>query len=292
MTGSPSAAALERLEDVHQAHALIREAWRHEPDHTLPGKGPDPGPTTGGGRSDPTARAAGRGDVQRGWVVAEVARLTIDLGQKLETLDGRERPSTVDFLTRRGRPAGSNLAASLALHRQWFEELTSTVCQLDTPTGYDDARELMVVVHHHASAMARASRWAHGHLVRPPAPDGLRVCDDDGCQDVLQDSDARFCRVCASRRERAAALRAAEVAREQARPLCAACGERLSVGDVDGGHQECQDCRTPRCGAEIRTDCTRPLTDDDIMRNATNCQPCRNWQSWQKRQERQDAIAS
>lgn len=280
---SPTGQARRRLRDVHSAHARLTRAWRYAPDHTLPGKGPDPGPTTGGGRSDPTGRAVAVVDQLRSNVLAETARITLELAEKMTDIDGDDRRGTCGYLTAHvRRPIGRQLSDVLALHKQLYETLARYVRELDGGTTYDDARELLPTVHHHASAIARCAAWAYGHLVRPNADPDDRVCDDETCQNVLEPPDGSklqelypgLCRMCASRRDRAAALRAAEVAREQARPLCPDCGQRLSEADVDDGHTSCLECRTPRCAGEIR-DCNEPLKRRDIAANAANCEACR-----------------
>lgn len=292
---TPTERAKRRTRDVEHARARIRRAWNHAPDPAVAATLNRTGPISGGDTSDPTLGATSARDHQRHTAVSELARITLALGETLtEKVDGQERPGSVDYLVRHihqrrpGQPSSdrpNGLRQVLALHEQWWNELVGHVATLDTPTGFDDARALLINVNEHANAIVRLSRWIYGVLVRPPADPNARVCDHPDCQEALGDDDGDECDHHAARRERAEAKRAAEIAAELARPLCPDCSARLSEEDVEGGHERCLDCRTPKCGAEIRTDCGRDLTEDDIARNATNCQPCRNWQSWKNRQD-------
>lgn len=273
---SPTEQAAKRTQDVEHARARIRTAWRHAPDPAVGATLNRTGPVTGGDRSDPTLTATSARDHQRASAAAELARITIKLGQTItHKVDGKERPGSVDYLVRHvhQRQPGQYASARrvgidhiLALHQQWWNQLVKHVETLDTPTGFDEARALLINVNEHANALARTARWIHGILVRPPAEDDVRVCDHPECQAAIGPDDGNECDIHTDRRRRAEQRRKAEAKLDLTRPRCAQqirrCDNRVSEADAARNRRNCAACRNAksRANTERTTDGEAAIT--------------------------------
>lgn len=285
MSAKPSDRASELMSTVDEAHAKLKRAWRSRPDGDLQTGRPETGRISSSRIPDPASDSAYAIERTRTDVLARVTDLTAELA------DAVDADQALAFRSRR-------LDDVLALHRQWAGQLFTDIRRLEKqPSGWDDAKSLTSTLAFHAQQLHRTSLWAYGSLAQPDAPKGLRVCDDERCQSPAHEN-SLLCRLHIERQQRW--LEKAEQRRRQVRAdrenglRCRGeirdCEAMLTDRERANGRRNCSQCRTPRCAAEIRTDCTRPLTDDDIDRNATNCNTCRKWDhDERKRQAKRDA---